>query len=203
MIWDGTRSMKIGQPALITGADPSPDGRYLMVTLINRPFSYIVPFYNFPSKTQIWDIKGNLVKTLLEEPLIENEPRGYDIVLPGPRFYSWRSDKPASAYWVEALDGGDFKKEMKYHDQVYILEAPFSGDPVKFIATELRFSGITWGNDDFALVNEGSSRTRMRLTSSFKPGDPQNTKKKIQEFNSDDGYNNPGRFITVQNSLGS
>jgi len=124
------------------------------------------------------------------------------MVLPGPRFYSWRSDKPASVYWVEALDEGDFRKEMKYHDQVYTLEAPFTGDPVKFIATELRFSGITWGNDNFALLSEGSSRTRMRVTSSFKPSDPMNSKKKIQEFNSDDGYNNPGRFITIQNSFG-
>jgi hypothetical protein len=142
------------------------------------------------------------VKTLLEEPLIENEPRGYDMVLPGPRYYGWRSDKPSAVYWVEALDEGDFKKEMKYHDQVYMLEAPFSDNPVKFIATELRFSGITWGNDNFALVSEGSSRTRMRLISSFKPVDPQNSKKKIQEFNSDDGYNNPGRFMTDLNMYG-
>jgi len=202
MFWDGTRSTKIGETAMITGAGPSPDGRFLLVTFVNHPFSYTVPYYNFPSKTQIWDLKGNLVKTLLEEPLIENQPRGYDMVLPGPRFYNWRSDKPASVYWVEALDEGDFKKEMKYHDQVYMLEAPFTGDHVKFIATELRFSGITWGNDNFALVSEGSSRTRMRITSSFKPSDPQNTKMKIQEFNSDDGYNNPGRFITTQNSFG-
>jgi dipeptidyl aminopeptidase/acylaminoacyl peptidase len=202
MFWDGTRSTKIGETAMITGAGPSPDGRFLLVTFVNHPFSYTVPYYNFPSKTQIWDLKGNLVKTLLEEPLIENQPRGYDIVLPGPRFYNWRFDKPASVYWVEALDEGDFKKEMKYHDQVYMLEAPFTGDHVKFIATELRFSGITWGNDNFALVSEGSSRTRMRITSSFKPSDPQNTKMKIQEFNSDDGYNNPGRFITTQNSFG-
>ncbi len=202
MIWDGTQSVKIGEPAMITGVDPSPDSRFLMVTIINHPFSYTVPYYNFPSKTQILDLKGNLVKTLIEEPLIENQPRGYDMVLPGPRFYSWRSDKPASVYWVEALDEGDFRKEMKYHDQVYTLEAPFTGDPVKFIATELRFSGITWGDDNFALVSEGSSRTRMRVTSSFKPSDPMNSIKKIQEFNSDDGYNNPGRFITIQNSFG-
>ena len=202
MLWDGNKSIRLGETAMITGADPSPDGRFFLVTLIKRPFSYIVPYYNFPSATQIRDIRGNLVKTLLEEPLIENEPRGYDMVLPGPRYYGWRSDKPAAVYWVEALDEGDFKKEMKYHDQVYMLEAPFSDNPLKFIATELRFGGITWGNDNFALVSEGSSRTRMRLISSFKPLDPQNSKKKIQEFNSDDGYNNPGRFVTDLNMYG-
>jgi dipeptidyl aminopeptidase/acylaminoacyl peptidase len=202
MLWDGMKNTKIGTAGMITDGSPSPDGQYLMITSINRPFSYIVPYYNFPSVTQIWDIKGNLVRTLLEEPLIENEPRGYDMVLPGPRYYNWRSDKPATVYWVEALDGGDIKKEMKYHDQVYLLSAPFSGDPVKFIATEMRFNGITCGNDNYAIISEGSSKTRKRIVNSFDPADAQTTKKKIQEYNTDDGYNNPGRFQTEPNQYG-
>jgi dipeptidyl aminopeptidase/acylaminoacyl peptidase len=202
MLWDGINSNRIGETGMITDVSPSPDGNYLLVTTISRPFSYIVPFYNFPTLTQIWDIKGNIVRTLLEEPLIENEPRDYDMVLPGPRFYTWRSDEPATVYWVEALDDGDYKKEMRYHDQVYILPAPFSGSPAKFIATELRFQGITWGKEDIALISEGLSKTRMRVISSFNPADPQNTKKKIQEYNSDDRYNNPGRFMTEPNSWG-
>ena len=201
-VWDGARNEKIGAPGMITDVSPSPDGMYLLITSISRPFSYTVPFYNFPSVTKIWDMHGTEVKILNEEPLVENNPRGYDIVLPGPRFYNWRSDKPATVYWVEALDDGDFKKEMRYHDQVFLLEAPFSGAPEAFIATEMRFNGITWGNENFALLTEGSSRTRIRRTSSFNTGDPQNTIKKIYELNSDDSYNNPGRFVTVPNSFG-
>ena len=53
---------------MITDISPSPDGKYFMITQVNRPFSYIVPYNSFPSVTQIWDIKGNNVKTLLEEP---------------------------------------------------------------------------------------------------------------------------------------
>jgi len=202
MIWDGSINSDIGKPGMITGVSPSPDGRYLLVTEIKRPFSYIVPYYNFPTTTRILDTRGNTVKTLLEEPLIENEPRGYDMVLPGPRYFSWRSDKPATIYWVEALDNGDYKNEMQYHDQVSLLEEPFTGVPRKYIATEKRFSGITWGNDDFALVSEGLSKTRMRVVSSFDPADPQKTIKVIHEYNSDDGYNNPGRFYTDQNQFG-
>ena len=202
MIWNGNSNTEIRKPSMITGISPSPDGRYMLVTEIKRPFSYIVPYYNFPTTTMILDIHGNIVKTLLEEPLIENEPRGYDMVLPGPRYYSWRSDKPADIFWVEALDNGDYKNEMQYHDQVYLLEEPFTGEPRKFIATEKRFSGITWGSDDFAIVSEGLSKTRMRVVSSFDPADPQKTKKMIYEYNSDDGYNNPGRFYTDQNPYG-
>jgi dipeptidyl aminopeptidase/acylaminoacyl peptidase len=202
MLWDGNNAIRIGKVGMITGISPSPDGNYLLVTVLNRPFSYIVPYYNFPTTTQIWDLRGNVVKTLLEKPLMENEPRGYDMVLPGPRFYSWRSDEPATVYWVEALDKGDYKNEMKYHDQVYTLPAPFTGSPVNFIATELRFQGITWGKEDFALITDGLSKTRMRVISSFNPADPQITKKKIQEYSSDERYNNPGSFMTEPNSWG-
>lgn len=202
MVWNGSESNAIGQAGMITGVYPSPDGRYLLVSSINKPFSYIVPYYYFPTTTRIWDIRGNVVKTLPEQPLVENIPRGYDMVLPGPRSYTWRSDKPATVSWVEALDNGDYKNEMPYHDQVYLLEDPFSGPPEKFIATEKRFNGITWGKDDFAVIYEGLSRTRIRVVSSFNPSDPQNTKKKIHEYKYDDGYNDPGRFITDQNQYG-
>ncbi len=202
MYWNGTGSASLGSPAIITDAVPSPDGLYLLVTLIRRPFSYTVPYYNFPSVTQVWDIRGNLIRTLYEKPLIENEPRGYDIVLPGPRFFSWRPDKPSTVFWVEALDGGDFRKEMDFHDQVYSLDAPFEGNPVALAATRLRFYGITWGRDDLALITEGSSKTRIRRISLINPSDPSVQKKIIQEFNSDDGYNNPGRFMTEMNRYG-
>jgi dipeptidyl aminopeptidase/acylaminoacyl peptidase len=202
MLWDGATSVKVGKPGIITDISPSPDGKYFMITQVSRPFSYIVPYNSFPSVTQIWDLKGNNIRTLLEEPLIENQPRGYDMVLPGPRGYSWRADKPSTVYWVEALDGGDYNKEMKFHDQVYMLASPFTGSPEKFIATEMRFSGITWGKDDFAIINEGLRKTRIRVTSSFSPADPQNSKKKIFELNSDDNYGNPGSFMTEPNSFG-
>lgn len=202
MLWDGAAVTQVGKTAIYTGYSPSPDGRYLMVTITNKPFSYIVPYYYFPSSTQIWDIKGNHIRTLLDQPLTENLPRGYDMVMPGPRNFSWRPDKPASMLWVEALDNGDYKNEMTFHDQVYILDAPFMGEPVKFIATEMRYAGITWGRNDFAVISESLSKTRMRVTSAFNPEDPRNTKRKIFEYNSDDRYNNPGSFITEQNAAG-
>lgn len=202
MLWDGSGSVKVGNPGMITDVSPSPDGNYFMITSVKRPFSYIVPYSSFPSVLQIQDLKGNVVKTLLEEPLIENRPRGYDMVLPGPRNYNWRGDQPSTVYWVEALDNGDYSKEMKFHDQIYTLQAPFSSEPAKFIATEMRFAGITWGNGTFALITEGLSKTRMRRVSSFNPTDPQNSIKKIQELNSDDAYGNPGRFITEPNQFG-
>jgi len=202
MLYNGSSVTKIGKAGMITDVSPSPDGSYLMISLLKRPFSFIVPYYYFPSSTQIWDLEGDLVRKLPDSPLVENLPRGYDMVLPGPRNYNWRTDLPATLCWVEALDEGDYSKEMKFHDQVYTLTAPFAGDPEKFIATEMRFSGITWGKSDLAIITEDLSKSRMRIVSTFNPVNPQVTKKKIQEYNSDDRYNNPGRFMTEANLWG-
>jgi dipeptidyl aminopeptidase/acylaminoacyl peptidase len=202
MLWDGTKSVKVGDPAMITGAELSPDGNFILLSKISRPFSYIVPYYSFPTTIMIWDMTGRKIKTLLEKPLIENQPRGYDMVLPGPRGYNWRPDKPSTVYWVEALDGGDYSNEMDLHDQVYTLSEPFSSQPVKLVATAKRFNGITWGNDGMAVITEGLSKSRIRVVSSFNPSEPMGPVKKIFEFNSDDSYKNPGRFITQMNQWG-
>ncbi|TNF39411.1 MAG: S9 family peptidase [Bacteroidetes bacterium] len=201
--WDGTSSAALGTRGMITDVSPSPDGNWILVTTTGKPFSYVVPYYYFPSRTEIWDIQGNKVRVMLDKPLQENLPRGYDVVNPGPRSYNWRSDRPATLMWVEALDGGDYHaKEMQYHDQVYMLEAPFAGDPAPYIATEKRFQGIMWGNDNIAMLMEGLSKSRTRVTSSFNPANPQPTLKKIWELNSDDRYNNPGFPVTVTNTWG-
>ena len=74
-----------------------------------------------------------------------------------------------------------------------MLDAPFAGDPVPFIATEKRFQGIMWGNENLAIVMEGLAKTRVRVTSTFNPARPAGFRQKdLRELNSDDRYNNPG-----------
>ncbi len=201
MLWDGNQSAQLGEPAIISEIIPSPDGKYLMTTVIEKPFSYTVPYRYFPSSIQILDMQGKLLRTLSETPLIEDIPRAYDMVLPGPRSFGWRDDKPSSVVWVEALDGGIYENKMQYHDQVFTLDAPFTGDPVRLIATEMRYSDIIWGNDNYAILREQLGKARQVRVSLFDPSDPQKVKT-IQEFSTDDRYGNPGSFLTAQNSLG-
>ena len=51
---------KLGKPG-IRSASVSPDGRYLMVESIRRPFSYLLAFWGFPSTIEIWDLDGKVV----------------------------------------------------------------------------------------------------------------------------------------------
>jgi dipeptidyl aminopeptidase/acylaminoacyl peptidase len=64
---------KIGQPALITSVDASPDGQYFRVTLQTKPYSYLVPVSNFGTVEQLWDATGKSVAELAKRNLTEGQ----------------------------------------------------------------------------------------------------------------------------------
>jgi len=46
---------KLGPSRLYTAVAPSPDGEFLLVAWLERPFSYNVPCGRFPKRIQLWD----------------------------------------------------------------------------------------------------------------------------------------------------
>lgn len=198
---DGS-SQVVGNPCLISNFSPSPDGKYLLVEQVTRPFSYTVPYDKFPTLFEIWDLNGKTVKRLAEIPLTENVPQGFSATRKGPREYEWRADVSATIVWVEAQDGGDPKKVAEIRDKLFFLEAPFKGSPVEFLSLNFRFDGISWGWDQFAIVKESWWETRKELTSSFNPSKPNESKKLIWDRSSQDSYSNPGNFVTAYNQWG-
>ena len=160
----------LGKPALVTNVSPSPDGRYLLVSSLHRPFSYLVPYVRFPHRSEVWDLEGRAVRTIADLPLQEEIPITFSSVGTGPRNVAWRSDAPASVFWVEALDGGDAGREAAQRDRVLALAAPFQGEPATLATLAYRFDGIEWGNDDLALVSEAWWKTRRVRTWLLHPG---------------------------------
>ena len=192
----------IGPSGMIKSMDLSPDGRYLMVDLIKKPFSYLVPASRFPYDVEIWDEAGKKVKTLAKIPLDENRPTGFDATVTGPRNISWRADKGAMLYWVEAQDEGDPRNDVKDREIVYTLDAPFAGEKKKLATTPYRFAGIAWSDDNFAIMNERWSASRKEMRSIINPSNPNQAKRLIIERSSDDIYNDPGDPLFVENQFG-
>ena len=62
---------KIGQPQMVRALDLSPDGKYLRVTRVAKPFSYVVPVGNFGSVDEVWDLDGKVMVELDKRPLNE------------------------------------------------------------------------------------------------------------------------------------
>jgi len=187
---------------LYSGESFSPDGNYLLISVVHRPFSYIVPLQRFPCTTTVYDADGKQVSVIDERPLLEVLPKGFMATYTGKRNISWRSDKPATLYWVEALDGGDPANKADYRDEVFELSAPFSGKPVSLVKTVNRFYGLTWGNETVAVLYDNKPDTRNRKTYLFNPSDAAQQPVIISDRNYQDAYSDPGQFQTRRNEYG-
>ncbi|MDZ7740773.1 MAG: prolyl oligopeptidase family serine peptidase [Bacteroidota bacterium] len=199
---DGTREKWL-ESAMYRGISFSPDGEYVMVSEMHRPFSYLVPYYRFPYTTTIYTKEAGKVEEVLEVPLIEELPQGFMAERTGRRNLNWRADKPATLIYVEALDGGDPDSTVDFRDQAFLLEAPFAGDGKAFLKTKNRFSGIVWGNEDYAIAYDYWWNTRNVKTYVFDPSNLDKESVILFDRNYQDRYSDPGNFQTVRNEMGS
>ena len=154
---------KVGKPGVIKSASASPDGRYALIDERHHPYSYVLPFNKFAERVSVIDLKSGKSKQLADKPLEDNISIVRDAVPPGPRDYDWRSDAPASIFWVEAQDGGDPRKDSAVRDSLFLLDAPFDGSPRKLADLPLRFRSIAWGTNQLALVEERRWKDRKRI----------------------------------------
>nr|WP_315476880.1 prolyl oligopeptidase family serine peptidase [uncultured Undibacterium sp.] len=184
---------------MFAGESFSPDGKLIMVTSIQKPFSYVVPANRFPLKTVVMDLTGKVIKTVNEVPLTEIIPKGFSATREGKRSMNWRADKPASLSYVVALDGGDPAKKVDFRDEVFQWDAPFDQAPKSLVKTAQRFGAIVWGNDKLAVISDNWYDTRNEKTYFFNPSNPAETPRLVFDRNSQDLYSNPGRFETKRN----
>lgn len=191
------------QKDMYLGESFSPDGKYIMITTIAKPFSYLVQLNRFPSSTVVYDAAGKSIKEVNNVPLTEVLPKGFMAVRTGKRSMHWRADKPASICFVEALDGGDPEKNVPFRDEVFQWEAPFDKTPQSLVKTVQRFSDIAWGNDNLATVSDEWWNTRNTRTYVFSPADPAKGAKLIFDRNSQDKYSDPGNFEMRRSAYGT
>ncbi|MCC8360525.1 S9 family peptidase [Salinimicrobium sediminilitoris] len=180
----------------------SPDGDYVMVSHIKKPFSYLVPYYRFPSETNIYTKDGQLVNRVNQVPLTEDLPKGFMAEREGRRNLSWRNDSPSTLVYVEALDGGDPEREAEFRDEVLLLEAPFKGEGRSILKTKDRYAGIIWGDKNTAIANDYWWNNRNTRTYVFDPSNPGQDPKVLFNRNYQDRYSDPGSFVRVKNKFG-
>jgi len=182
--------------------DFSPDGKFILISIIQKPFSYLVPYFRFPMKYVIFSSKGKELTVLHEVPLIEDLPKGFMAVRTGPRNFSWRLDKSSNLIFVEALDGGDPETDSKYRDEVFEMGYPFKSNKASLMKTINRFYKVDWCNDTLALGYDYWWNTRNTKTYMFNPSNNNKDPKIIIDRNYQDRYNDPGSFVKKRNSYG-
>lgn len=188
---------KIGSPSIYSSINISPDKKYMIIRRLKKPFSYAVPAQGFASTVAIVDMTGRVIKQLADLPSSETAPSGNDNVQFVPRSFDWRDDEPATVTWCMPLDSGFIKKNVPYHDEVFELKAPFTGEPSELFKTQMRFFNILWGNNSVAIVNEGLRGKQTTQMDRFNPST--GVLDKLITRNTTDAYANPGFPVTEKN----
>ncbi|CAO2826631.1 unnamed protein product [Amaranthus hypochondriacus] len=194
-----------GPPAVYTSLDPSPDQKYIMISSIHRPYSYLVPCGRFPKKVEVWTAEGKLVRQLCDLPLAEDIPIAHNSVRKGMRSINWRADRPSDIYWVETQDGGDAKVEASPRDIIYTQSAESSEgeEPTILHKLDLRYGGISWCDDSLALVYESWYKTRRLKTWVISPGSKDVSPRILFDRSFEDVYSDPGSPMSRRTSYGT
>ena len=191
----------LGKPGVVVSASPSPDGHYVLVEERHHPYSYLLPFEMFPRRMVVINVAGGASKQLADIPLQDTIPNIHDAVPTGPREFEWRSDAPATVFWVEAADGGDPRKDAPIRDTLFLLDSPFEGSARKLAELPVRFRSVTWSAGLLALVEERRWKDRKQIMLRVSP-DGAAPPTVLFEGSFEDRYHDPGQPFVTTNARG-
>jgi dipeptidyl aminopeptidase/acylaminoacyl peptidase len=199
----GGKLAMLGAPAIITDFAPSPDGQYVYVTSVHRPYSRVEPLSSFPTRHVILDRAGNVVRELADTGLSELPPIPPDRVALGPRAVTWKADADATLTWAEAIDGGDPSRAADVRDRVFTLAAPFDAAPQPLVDLAWRFGSIVALREDLAFVTESWWSTRRTRTWAIDPRNSAVAPRVVFDRSSQDAYADPGSVLTRTSERGT
>jgi dipeptidyl aminopeptidase/acylaminoacyl peptidase len=158
----------VGKPAIVESARPSPDGRYLIVTTIHHPFSYLYPARQFPKEVEVWDRAGRVVHHIASIPMggsgrggAAPDPADDAAAATAPRGtvnLEWRCNEPATLVWTESYGNRDAGAAASATGQagrnrsnapprparLMALAAPFTDRPRELYRSENGLAGMSW-----------------------------------------------------------
>ena len=185
----------IGPAASYMHASVSPDGNFVLVERLKQPWSQEVGWWRFANDIEIWDLEGNLVKTVVNQPLANEVP--VHGVVTGPRNVSWQPTAPNTLIWTEALDGGSPMAEVESRDKLMRWEAPFKVEAEEIYKAEHRIQATMWGESDGMLMvyqRERIKRWRYVWLLDINKG----TSKLWFDLDENDRYSDPGFPLYTQ-----
>ena len=186
---------RIGEPVLLGSFRQSPDGNFLLVTVLQQPFSYRVPVHLFARSVQIWTSAGDVLRTICDIPMMDEiPPQGVPV---GPRGIQWVRLMPATLLWTEALDGGDPKAEVPHRDRLMLSEITVtdSDEPREIVRLQHRFADIDWlPRTGDVILTEYDRDRRWRTSWRTSLFDATN-REELWSLSVNDAYNDPGDLV--------
>lgn len=122
---EGRAPKLVGEPRMYESIALSADGRHILASHYERPFSFIVSYRSFPGRTVILDRSGATVATLEVRQLREGGSGFRAGGAGGMRSMAWRPDGAGLTYL----------RRVGTNDQVMLLAAPFDTAKATLVAT--------------------------------------------------------------------
>ena len=184
----------IGPSATYTNSSISPDGKYVLIKRLKKPWSHEVGWWRFAHDIEVIDLNGNLIKTVANQPLANEVPnRG---VITGPRNVNWQPTAGHTLFWREALDGGNPLSKVDFRDKLVKWQAPFTAEKEEVFKSEHRIQMAIWGESNGMLMVYQRERMR-RWRHIWLLNVDKGTAKKWFDFSENDRYNDPGYPIST------
>ncbi len=209
----------LGKPDMHQGFSISPDGKYIHVTTLQKPFSYHVPVSSFGTLESIIDLDGKQVAEVQKVKLRTSTVRRG--AAPGggrgddsdrdKRNVTWRPDgrglsflqreprKAGPGQGQESEEGS--QEEAKRKDRVMHWLPPFDQNSLKVLyETENRLGGVEYSEDgETVFVTETEEGTEHLFA--LKASDLK-TPHTIYKHKTSDVYSDPGSLMTREGGKG-
>ena len=196
----GGEPRRFGASALYSSTDVATGGEYVLVSRVLRPYSRSQGVYGFPNAVEVLDLEGRLVHRVAQFPELANVP--IEGVRTGPRGVQWSPHEPATLLFVEALDGGDPRKEAAERDRWMRHDAPFAGEPREFVRLAQRAAALSWLPDRERVIVRQYDRDRRWMRTSLHARADGAELALVDDRSIKDRYGDPGALVTRMTECG-
>ena len=207
------RVNRIGEPGLYSNISLAPDGQYLQVTTIQKPFSNIVPVGQFANVTELWTIDGEVVAELSKRDIRDGRSNRNNNRDPEKRQIRWRPDGNGISYLLKDTppkrnrnndqngEEQENQEEQKVMDRVYHWFPPYGDDDKEVIfSAENDIRSLEYSEDcQILFVTERESGVEHVYAVYLAEAEEKFT---IYEHKTSEFYKNPGSLMTTDGRLG-
>lgn len=192
---------EIGEPGIYTELQPAPSRDLFLTTRLVEPLGAAGDWTHWPRQVEIRGPKGQLLTTLAERNGPAPGAKGYAPT--GPRNIGWGAGNEANAIWLEALDGGDPRREVPERDRLMTLDFPFEGEARELLRTRGRATGVLFTrNPERVLVREYDPGRGRVSTHMHGIGAEEFEARLLDDTAEHDAYADPGRILTSRSTSG-
>lgn len=197
---------KIGDPGLYSSISMAPDGEYLRVTTIEKPFSNIVPVSRFADINEVWNVEGEVMAEISRRDIRDGSDDSKDNDEPEKRQIRWRPDGEGISFLQkevppEKVEEKEEEELNKLRDQVIKWVPPYGEDDKEVIyKSENEIRSLEYSEDCQILFITERKGGEEHLYAVFLDEPEENYT--IYKWRTRDLFKDPGNLMTTDGELG-